>query len=267
MKLSEYIKDNRVALLTSVIGAAFFSILLLFWDVGSSEIVLLWTCFFLLLLFTILYNYLKQRKRIHYLLSLLNSLDHKYLLAEIADKSESTIEQVYFRLMKTALKDMNDEVASSKRMTQEYRDFVEQWVHEIKVPLTCIQLICENNKTNITREIITQAEILEREVEKVLFYARLGSVEKDYFIKYILFVLDIIIYSIKLRKLERDIMFVVDKRDAKANVQKTIRFTEEVYQNLNEVAVKENVSFNALVLQCCRYALSNMEKKDNKRDL
>jgi len=166
MKLSEYIKDNRVALLTSVIGAAFFSILLLFWDVGSSEIVLLWTCFFLLLLFTILYNYLKQRKRIHYLLSLLNSLDHKYLLAEIADKSESTIEQVYFRLMKTALKDMNDEVASSKRMTQEYRDFVEQWVHEIKVPLTCIQLICENNKTNITREIITQAEILEREVEK-----------------------------------------------------------------------------------------------------
>lgn len=84
---------------------------------------------------------------------------------------------------------------------------------------------------------------------------------------YILFVLDIIIYSIKLRKLERDIMFVVDKRDAKANVQKTIRFTEEVYQNLNEVAVKENVSFNALVLQCCRYALSNMEKKDNKRDL
>jgi len=28
MKLSEYIKDNRVALLTSVIGAAFFSILL-----------------------------------------------------------------------------------------------------------------------------------------------------------------------------------------------------------------------------------------------
>lgn len=64
---------------------------------------------------------------------------------------------------------------------------------------------------------------------------------------YILFVLDIIIYSIKLRKLERDIMFVVDKRDAKANVQKTIRFTEEVYQNLNEVAVKENVSFNGAV--------------------
>lgn len=35
MKLSEYIKDNRVALLTSVIGAAFFSILLLFGMLGA----------------------------------------------------------------------------------------------------------------------------------------------------------------------------------------------------------------------------------------
>ena len=30
MKLSEYIKDNRVALLTSVIGAAFFSIAIIY---------------------------------------------------------------------------------------------------------------------------------------------------------------------------------------------------------------------------------------------
>lgn len=61
-------------------------------------------------------------------------------------------------------------------------------------------------------------------------------------------------------------MFVVDKRDAKANVQKTIRFTEEIYQSLYEVSKREKVSFNALVLQCCRYALSNMEKKNNKND-
>ena len=36
--------------------------------------------------------------------------------------------------------------------------------------------------------------------------------------------------------------------------------TEEVYQKLHEISVRENVSFNALVLQCCRYALDNMEQ-------
>lgn len=182
MKFSDYIKDKKMVLFVNLIGAVFFSELLLLWGVGSSEIFLLWTCFILLLLFTVIYDYLRQRKRLLYLLSLLDSLDQKYLFAEIADKSESIIEMVYFGMMKTALKAMNDEIASSKRMVKEYRDFVEQWVHEIKVPITVIQLICENNKTNITRKIITQVEVLEQGVEKVLFYARLGSVEKDYFI-------------------------------------------------------------------------------------
>lgn len=57
-------------------------------------------------------------------------------------------------------------------------------------------------------------------------------------------------------------MFSVDKRYAKANVQKTIRFTEQLFNDLNEIAIKENVSFNTLVLQCCHYALENMNNKD-----
>lgn len=58
-------------------------------------------------------------------------------------------------------------------------------------------------------------------------------------------------------------MFKIDKRYAKANNQKTIRFTDDLYSHLETIAKQENVSFNELVLQCCRYALDNMEKTDN----
>ncbi len=78
---------------------------------------------------------------------------------------------------------MTDEVAGVRRQNAEYKDFIEQWIHEIKVPITGIQLLCENNKTEITRKIITQTELIEQNVERVLFYARLGNVEKDYLIK------------------------------------------------------------------------------------
>lgn len=56
-------------------------------------------------------------------------------------------------------------------------------------------------------------------------------------------------------------MFKVDKRYAKANIQKTIRFTEEIYNELDDLAKKEKIAFNTLVLQCCQYALDNSETK------
>ncbi len=55
-------------------------------------------------------------------------------------------------------------------------------------------------------------------------------------------------------------MFQIDKGTKSANVQRTIRFTEELFERLSHAASENNISFNNLVLQCCKYALDNMEK-------
>ncbi|MDD3338802.1 MAG: sensor histidine kinase [Lachnospiraceae bacterium] len=183
MKFSDYMKDNQITLLICFSGSLFFSILLFFWGISLSEIILLWICFAIIVSFTMFGYFRKQQKRIQYLLEALDSLDKKYLITEIADKPETEIEKIYFRLLKTALKSMTDEVSEVRRLNVEYKDFIEQWIHEIKVPITGIQLLCENNKTEIMRKIITQTELIEQDIERVLFYARLGSVEKDYLIK------------------------------------------------------------------------------------
>lgn len=183
MKYPDYITDRKSALLICLAGGLFFSVLLFSFGIGMAELFLLWVCFISITFFTFLGGYLNQRKRVRYLLSVLDSLDQKYLFAQIADRPESNLEQFYFRLMKTALKAMTDEVAQAQRLNNEYKDFIEQWVHEIKAPITGIQLICENNRSETTRKIMTQTELIEQDVEKALFYARLGNVEKDYFIK------------------------------------------------------------------------------------
>lgn len=105
-----------------------------------------------------------------------------YLQEKIEEKN-TELEKIYFQLLKTALKSMTDEVTEICRLNMEYKDFIEQWIHEIKVPITGVSLLCENNKTEIMRKIIAQTELMDQSIEKVLFYARLGSVEKDYLIK------------------------------------------------------------------------------------
>jgi len=56
-------------------------------------------------------------------------------------------------------------------------------------------------------------------------------------------------------------MFEVEKSLKTANVSRTIRFTDELFEELQKVAGKNDISFNLLVMQCCKYALENMKKE------
>jgi len=55
-------------------------------------------------------------------------------------------------------------------------------------------------------------------------------------------------------------MFKIDKQYSNANIARTIRFTEKIFEDLTKASEKNDISFNMLVLQCCRYALDRLEE-------
>lgn len=57
-------------------------------------------------------------------------------------------------------------------------------------------------------------------------------------------------------------MFKIDPSLKSANVARTVRFTEPLFEELNKIASNNDISFNTLVLQCCKYALENLEQED-----
>ncbi len=58
-------------------------------------------------------------------------------------------------------------------------------------------------------------------------------------------------------------MFKINKDFRSANVSRTVRFPEQMFEELNTTAAKNDISFNLLVLQCCRYALDNLDTKED----
>lgn len=54
-------------------------------------------------------------------------------------------------------------------------------------------------------------------------------------------------------------MFRVEKTEY---VNKTFRLPSELVHTLERVAQREKVSMNQLVVQCCNYALENMEEPE-----
>ena len=51
-------------------------------------------------------------------------------------------------------------------------------------------------------------------------------------------------------------MFTVKKPESS---NKTIRMPNELIKSLEEIAAEKDISFNQLVIQCCNYALENLD--------
>ena len=117
------------------------------------------------------------------LLNLAEQLEERYLLSEVMEKPERADDRVYYQLLKLAGKSMLEQVNEVRRERTEYKEYVEQWVHEIKTPITAMKLLCENNHSQVTKELLPQLEKVNLYTEQALYYARSEHTEKDYSVR------------------------------------------------------------------------------------
>ena len=52
-------------------------------------------------------------------------------------------------------------------------------------------------------------------------------------------------------------MFKIDRTLLKPNISRTIRFTQLLYEWVQMVSERENISFNQVVLQCCKNGMDD----------
>lgn len=56
--------------------------------------------------------------------------------------------------MQEAGKSMLENVNTYKRLQEDYKEYIELWIHEIKIPIATSKLIIENNKNEITKVLM-----------------------------------------------------------------------------------------------------------------
>ena len=106
-------------------------------------------------------------------------LERKYLLSETLPDPDFAEGRILKETLCGAGKSMADEAAACRGDVCAFREYIELWVHEIKLPLAAMRLLCCNSGCTRCGEQMTRMEDC---VENVLFYARSGSPEKDYVI-------------------------------------------------------------------------------------
>lgn len=183
MKFSQYIKDRVIPLVVNTVCMIALALFLLSVGLQFAEIVIFLVFWIIIVLAYWAFSYYQTNKRLNTLYELALNLDKKYLLSEIIGTPINAEEAVYFQILRMAHKSMLEQVSTVGRERKEYKEYIEQWIHEVKTPISAIQLLCENNKSEFARKLLCETEKLNHFVEQALFYARVEEAEKDYLIK------------------------------------------------------------------------------------
>lgn len=182
MTVKEYLEDCFGKVLLHIIAALAMGLFLRLTGTSGGVVLIIASIWFIGLVISLAIQYVKKRACLQSLESIMEGLDKKYLFTECIEKPGQVYEKKLFELMRRAGKSMIEEVGSVRIQQREYQEYVENWVHEIKVPITTARLICRNNKADFSGKLMPQLGQIEEHVERILYYARMGSVEKDFLI-------------------------------------------------------------------------------------
>ena len=212
MKLSTYLKDRLYAFLIFTIYIIILILFLIALKLTSSIIIFI-TVFTVVIFFIILlYDYFRKRKFYNELLDKLNSLDKKYLLIEMLLEPNFLEGKILYDVLDEVNKNEHDLISNLKIKQEDFKEYIELWIHEVKLPIATLTLMNRNNKK--TLRVLKE---LEDYVEQILYYVRIENANNDYLIKE--WDLDTIIKNVALRNkddlLALDIDFKVDNCNLK----------------------------------------------------
>lgn len=183
MKFTKYIKDK----INYILGFIVYCIIIIAYtnamQVNINVSIVITSISFIFFVIGLLVNYFKKNKYIKNIEKIMDGLQEKYLISEVIEKPRMEENLAHYRILKKANKSMLENVTEVRMAQKDYKEYIESWVHEIKIPITSAKLLCENNKSEITNKIDEEIEEINNYVEQVLFYARLDQVSNDFMIR------------------------------------------------------------------------------------
>ncbi|WP_026908287.1 sensor histidine kinase [Paucisalibacillus globulus] len=168
-------------LLVSIQVVQLLTFLSIFWLDGYRDTKIFLYAAFLNFFFLgcyLIFHYLNHRKFYKRLDSPIDSLDESFQRTEQAPMSVALdhLIQGQYRLLQNQLSQL-------EHQQEEYRKFMDQWVHQMKTPLSVIELTAQGLDEPDSSSIREETDRMKTGLNTVLYMARLRTIEQDFHIK------------------------------------------------------------------------------------
>ena len=174
-------KDYFLNKITEILGTFFVLFLMLefLYIIGNtfSVVFMIGVVIAILIMTKYLMDWYRKKKYFEIITERVKDLKEPWLIAELLPVSYTIEDEIYQELLRKVGSSAIEEIHKIEDEQKEYEDYIEQWIHEVKTPITSIHLMLENR--------ISENPGLKRDlnVELALYYARSEQIYRDYLIQ------------------------------------------------------------------------------------
>lgn len=183
MKIINFLKDKIYIILLFTFVYVILLLMLLAFKVDVSLIVSFSSVLILSFLFGLIIEYYRRKKFYCDLILNVEELDKSYLVLEMIDNPTFYEGQLFYQVLYEINKSMIENVKNYELQMKDFKDYIEMWIHEVKIPISSLILMAHNHKDKYDKKSIEQMKRIEDYVEQVLYYVRSENASVDYLIK------------------------------------------------------------------------------------
>lgn len=183
MNLIRFLKEKQIYLLLHLLVLIFLTFLFHAMNAGFWVSIFVCIMLFCADILSLGIEFWKKNAFYKQVENMLDSTKQKYLVAGLINVPDFYEGEIFTDSLHLIAKSMNDALEKYRIAQDEYREYIETWIHEVKIPISCIALQCENHAFEESSTISRELKRIENDVEQALFYARSFNVEKDYLIR------------------------------------------------------------------------------------
>ena len=183
MTILQYIKDKSLFLIINLVLFFIVFIISIYINLSFELVIGIFILWFFPLISYIILEFIKFKKYYEKVEGICDGLDKKYLLSEVIEEPEFPEGKILYDLLSETNRSMRENINYYRNIQKEYEEYIEMWVHEIKLPVASLLLMLHNHKSELSPKFAEQLRKIDGFTDTVLYYARIDNAEKDYIIK------------------------------------------------------------------------------------
>lgn len=183
MKVTSYLVGHTLRVTCGIFLLVALATLLPPLGVSHDGVILVMIVAAILELVPLAWEWLRQRRFDEALLALAHDNADAMSLARDLPEPEYPEGELAWQAIQNVAQSARAESNDVQAGAEEYRRYVETWVHEVKTPLAACRLMLANGKEPDAARLSRELGRIDACVEQALYYARSTSVQKDYLIR------------------------------------------------------------------------------------